>query len=561
MSDTNRVGLRGVKETTFGTTPSNPKFFEIPTSAQPNLGFSPATVVSNLLRDDRQVSDLILVGGEAGGEANSEFAFGIHDALIEAAFYSTWQERYVKENGKGSTEITAVVASTDDYDVTIGATTGSITVDFALGTPGTITRASGSFITDGFEVGDYVIISGAVDGGNNAVLGPITVLTALVMTLADVPASETADAGVTISAVLPSTPIALVKAEGFTQADNNLTFKVQAGTTELLIVSPAGRADETPPYTARLKHVGFECAAADVVATAGGLTTTAFNLLSLKLAAGDWVYITGTGGTWPATNIGWGRVASVAAGVLTWETAPTGWTTDAGTGATIQFFVGDSLINGTTRQGFTLERTFNDHSPVSYQYLTGFLVDQCVLTGQSQSILEANFTFVGMGSDFTTTRVSGATSLGSPTVDVMNTSSNVAQIRRGGTSLLDAGVLNLVTEISFTINNNGRRKNAIGFLGAGEFNVSGTLNAYFDDTAIADDVVNNTETSVDVRFEDDGGHVFLLDAPRIKYSEGAPEVAGKNQDVTISPAFQAIKDETFGYTLKAQRFYSYAVSV
>jgi len=303
MSDTNRVGLRAVKETTFGTTPANPKFFEIPTTGQPSLGFAPSTVVSNLLRDDRQVSDLILVGGEAGGEANSEFAFGVHDDLIEAAFYSTWQERYVKQNGRGSTEITAVAAATDDYTVTNGVTTGSITVDFDA-TANTITRATGSFVTNGFEVGDFVIVSGAVDGSNNAVLGPITAVSALVMTLLDVPADEVGDAGVTISAVLPSTPAAIVCAEGFTNAANNLTFVVQSGTTATSIVSPAGRADETPAYTARLKHVGFQAAAGDVVATSTGFTTTALDLRALKLAAGDWIYITGTGGTWPATNIG-----------------------------------------------------------------------------------------------------------------------------------------------------------------------------------------------------------------------------------------------------------------
>lgn len=565
MSDTNRVGLRAVKETTFGTTPSNPKLFEVPTSAQPSLGFTPSTITSNLLRDDRQVSDLILVGGEAGGEANSEFAFGVHDDLLEGAFYSTWQERYVKYNYRGATEITAVAAATDDYTVTNGVTTGSITVDFDA-TANTITRATGSFLTNGFEVGDFVIVSGAVDGSNNAVLGPITAVTALVMTLLDVPADETADAGVTISAVLPSTPVAIVCAEGFENAENNGTFKVQSGTTATSIVTPAGRVDETPPATARLKHVGFEAAAGDIVATADGFTSTALDLRALKLEEGDWVYITGTGGTWPATNIGWGRVATVAAGALTWETAPTDWATNNGVGATIQLFLGDRIVNGTTRQGYTLERTFGDHDPVTYQYMRGFLVDQCTLSGASQAILECNYTFVGMSSEYTETRVSGATELTTPEYNVLNTSSNVAQIRRGGTSLLDAGVLNLVTELSFIINNNGRRKNAIGYLGAadigaGEFNVTGSLAAYFDSKDIADDVINNTETSIDTRFEDGDGHVFLIDAPRIKYSEGAPEVAGKNQDVTINVTFQAIKHALFGYTLKAQRFYSYAVSV
>jgi hypothetical protein len=558
MSDTNRVGLRAVRETTFGTTPSNPAFFEIASTGQPNLGLAPATVVSNLLRDDRQVSDLILVGGEAGGEANSELAFGLHDELLESAFFSAWQTRYAKRNDRGATQVTAVAAATDDYTVTLGVTTGSITVDFAAAGD-TVTRATGSFVTDGFEAGDTVIISGAVDGGNNAQFLVKTV-TALVLTLENGVVDETADTGVTISVCARVGSI--IRAEGFTNAANNGYFVVAAGTTATSIVTVDGRVNETPPATAQIHLVGYQAASADIVATASGFTSTLFDFANLKLASGDWLRITGTGGTWPAANIGWGRIASVATNAVVWETAPTGWTTDPGTGVVVQFYVGDRLINGVTRSSFSLERTFSDHSPVTYQYLTGFIPDQVVITGASQAILESNFTFVGLDSEFTETRFAGSTDIDASVFQVLNTSSNVARIARGGVVLIGAGTKNLVTELSFTIANNLRRKNAIGFLGAadvgaGEFNVTGSLAAYFDDKTIAEQVVNNTETSVDARFEDSSAHVLLTDCPRIKYSEGQPEVSGKNADVTISPNFQALRHATFGYTMKLQRFFGY----
>src|SRR5258706_10416645 len=156
MSSTNRVALRAVKEAVYGVTPSNPAFFEVPTTGQPNLGFAPATVVSNLLRSDRQTSDLILVGGEAGGEANSEFAFGIHDDLIEGLMFSTWQRRYARRNDRNAVGISAVDGGGEAFTVATRPTTGSITVDFAGTTTGTITRASGSFLADGFRVGMWV---------------------------------------------------------------------------------------------------------------------------------------------------------------------------------------------------------------------------------------------------------------------------------------------------------------------------------------------------------------------------------------------------------------------
>lgn len=558
MSDTNRVGLRAVKETAFGTTPSNPGFFEIASTGQPSLGFAPSTVVSNLLRDDRQVSDLILVGGEAGGEANSELAFGLHDELLESAFFSAWQTRYAKRNDKGATQITAVDAATDTYTVTLGVTTGSITVDFAAAGD-TVTRSTGSFVADGFVAGDTVIISGAVDVGNNAQF-LVKAVSALVLTLENGIADEVADAGVTISVCARVGSI--IRAEGFLNSANNGYFVVAAGTTATSIVTTDGRVTETPPATAQIHLVGYQAASADIVATASGFTSTLFDFANLQLTPGDWLRITGTGGTWPATNIGWGRIASVATNAIVWETAPAGWATDPGTGVVVSFYVGDRLINGTVRSSFTLERTFSDHSPITYQYLTGFIPDQVVITGASQAILESNFTFVGLNSQFTETRAAGSTNINAPAFQVLNTSSNVARISRGGVVLIGAGTKNLVTELSFTIANNLRRKNAIGFLGAadvgaGEFNVTGSLAAYFDDKTIAEQVVNNTETSVDARFEDSTGHVLLTDCPRIKYSEGQPEVSGKNADVTISPNFQALRHAAFGYTMKLQRFFGF----
>jgi hypothetical protein len=186
-----------------------------------------------------------------------------------------------------------------------------------------------------------------------------------------------------------------------------------------------------------------------------------------------------------------------------------------------------------------------------------------VLTAASQSIVEANFTFAGRSSAFQDSgRLAGASTLPTPPFQVLNSSSNVAKLLRGGASVLSDATKNYITELSLTVNNNLRRKNAVGFLGAadigaGEFNVTGSLSSYFDDKSIADQVVNNTETAIQAVFQDSSLHVAVYDIPRIKWSEGRPEVPGKNDDVIINPNFQALKDNTFGYTMKYMRFYGY----
>lgn len=69
-----------------------------------------------------------------------------------------------------------------------GATTGALTnittASSGAGTyAGTLTRAAGSFITDGFKVGDIVLATGAGAGANASLNMLITGLTALVMTV------------------------------------------------------------------------------------------------------------------------------------------------------------------------------------------------------------------------------------------------------------------------------------------------------------------------------------------------------------------------------------------
>jgi hypothetical protein len=91
-------------------------------------------------------------------------------------------------------------------------------------------------------------------------------------------------------------------------------------------------------------------------------------------------------------------------------------------------------------------------------------------------------------------------------------------------------------------------------IGAGEFAVTGSLNTYFDDKSLVQDVLSNAVTAIDARFQDTELHVFLADLPRVKFSEGAPEVPGKNQDVVLNLNYQAILDEVLGYTLKLMRF-------
>jgi hypothetical protein len=85
----------------------------------------------------------------------------------------------------------------------LGATTGSITVDFVDGGSGadTIVRSTGSFIADGFRVGATITATGVAEAGN---AGPFVLTGVEALTLTVAPGSLTAsagDTGVTITSL------------------------------------------------------------------------------------------------------------------------------------------------------------------------------------------------------------------------------------------------------------------------------------------------------------------------------------------------------------------------
>jgi hypothetical protein len=486
MSDTNRVAIRATKEGTFGVVPTTPDLYQLAIAGAPNLAFAPETVVSELLRDDRQIDDLALVGGEASGDINSELAFRVHDLLLEGAFFNPFQERVHRTNDAAATQITAATATA--FTVT--------------------------------DEGDTVTVNDILRG------------------------------------------------EGFNVAGNNAYHIVDGVPTNTSFTTVTAEVEATPPSGAQLHVVGHRATASDIAATAtpDTLTSSTLDFTTLGLEAGDWIKLDGF--STDTDNNDYVRCLSIAANLITLDVVPTGWGADSGSGDTVDIYLGERLKNGTTFYSYTLEETFSDHSPVTYQYFRGMVVDGLSLTAASQSIVTLTTTFSGKDAvlsdsnnpttEFSVTsgRVTGAVDVDYGSLQVLNSSSNVGRIARGGTAITGS---NFVLEATVEIANNLRQLPAVGFIGAvdigvGEFGVTGNLNTYFDDATLAQSVLDNTETSYDMRFEDASEHAILIDAPRIKFSEGAPEVPGKNQDVTINLAYQAIRYATFGYTLKWMRF-------
>lgn len=199
----NRVALRRVAETTWGTTPATPTLIPIRFTSE-SLNYNADFVTSEEIRSDRMTPDTVQVASKAAGDIMGEWSYGSYDDLIEAALFSSWA-------ATGS----AVSAATD------------IAITKTAGTPNTYVLGSTTtdFTAQSWVVGQFIKVAGfAVAGTFWAEIASIDSASQVtIYPLTDV-ASEAAGASVTI------TPANYVR-NGITAS----SFTIQKAFTDLAV--------------------------------------------------------------------------------------------------------------------------------------------------------------------------------------------------------------------------------------------------------------------------------------------------------------------------------------
>lgn len=143
LADTSEMLLGYIEETNWGTTPSTPELTGIRATGE-SLKGDIKTVVSNEVRGDRQIPDLAVVGGGAGGGFKCELSFGEYDKFLQHALMA-------------------------DPSV-VQTITGT---DLAL-TGATITSAALAFVAAKNKVGQWIKIGGSGTSGNNGIYKIVT---------------------------------------------------------------------------------------------------------------------------------------------------------------------------------------------------------------------------------------------------------------------------------------------------------------------------------------------------------------------------------------------------
>ena len=119
MVDSSQTRLASIAEVTYGTTPSSPTFLEQRFTSE-GLNANIENVVSNEIRADRNVSDLVQVGSSAGGPVAFELSYGSFEDWLESLMFSTWSSNVLKNGNTQKSftlEKTFEGGATDQYRV------------------------------------------------------------------------------------------------------------------------------------------------------------------------------------------------------------------------------------------------------------------------------------------------------------------------------------------------------------------------------------------------------------------------------------------------------------
>lgn len=186
MSNASETKLSYVEETTYGTTPATPAFQEQRFTGE-GLNANRETTTSNEIRADRNVTDVIQTGQNAGGNVDIELSYGSFDDWLESLMFNTWASNVLK-NGTAQKSFTIEklfeAGATDQYHRFTGAVANSLSLSIQAGQ---LVTGSFDFLAKGAATGQTAIagstytaantndvINAAVDFAGLAVTGAAT---------------------------------------------------------------------------------------------------------------------------------------------------------------------------------------------------------------------------------------------------------------------------------------------------------------------------------------------------------------------------------------------------
>lgn len=372
----------------------------------------------------------------------------------------------------------------------------------------------------------------------------------------------------------------LIYARNFGVLANNGLKVVSAAAGTSVTTTSAVAAEAAPPAAARFEAVGFEFAAGDLVLAANGglptLATTTTDFTTLGLNIGEWIYIGGDAAGNQFTNVvnkGYARIAAIAAHLINLELTTFTAVDDAGTGNSVRIFFGKVLLNAVAatdikRRSYTIERSLgNDGVGTQAEYVRGAVANEVTINLQSNSKATIDMSFVGMDTVYNngTTGLMAGTRVNAPGESAYNTSHDIYVQRLAvidPASSNPTALYGYSSDVKFMVKNNVTGLKALGVLGsfeanAGDFEVSGTVTAYFASVDAAAAVKNNADVCLNTILAHENAGI-VLDLPLLTLGAN-PNKVEKDKPVTVDLTQEGAKN-IHGYTFLAN-FFDYLPTV
>lgn len=584
FADANRAQIRAIEEVVWGTTPGSGQSREVRLTSSA-LSANKETVVSDELRADRMVSAITEVAASSGGDINFEWSSGPYDEFLAGFLMSAWARPMTMDYWKG-----AVVSVTGVDEVTVSGSdiTDYLTANRRIKLDGyanaenngyfsiasfvlsgsdtvitlnenTLVAEAGTFLSRLYDANDVIVLnntnisssaSGLSGGATNPFTAPIAAGQLVIGQKIFVEGLGFETGSVVASGVLSTLVI--------TVSDGTNSAQLTAGTDYTVGVSATADAAALAAAINALRLQTLSPVNVKATAATGTVTIT-----NLNVTGGSIVEDTSDANA--TVNNFSGGVAG-ARGIFTITSlddddiglTPAPAVVSAGAAVNIK---GSHLKNpgdetAIAQRSWSIETAFQDVSQFMEQ--DGMVPGTFNLEIATGAIVTGTLGFEGRGTSLVQATVLGNTGtydvLDAQPGEVVNATTDVGDLVKDGNVLLAC-----IQSISLNGEAGLRMQNCIGSkfprgIGAGRFNLTGSMTVYFEDEELFTDFIDHETVSLSFSITDLEGMSYYFTIPSIKISQDNIAPGGIDQDVFETIEWTAFRDATSDTMFQIDRF-------
>jgi hypothetical protein len=211
------------------------------------------------------------------------------------------------------------------------------------------------------------------------------------------------------------------------------------------------------------------------------------------------------------------------------------------------------LKNGLTPKYFTFEETYELGATDTFRRFDGCRVNTFSLNIGARAAITGSMSIMGRAETLAEAILTGATYADPLDTPVSTASANVASLTVSGVDPAPK-----VRSLSMEINNGVRTRPVVGSkfseeFGEGRFNLTGNLEAYFQNKALYERVLSHGNGAVSFVVGNAANEKYRITIPNMKFGDGNITAGGNDDDVMAVIPYRGLLDATEDCTLKIER--------